>query len=129
MRWAVLLLAAGSLVTTGCGSSNTVTLQGCGATFPAPLYKRWFLEFYLEHPEVQTSYQAIGSGAGVRQFSEGLVDFGATDEALSEKKLREAAKRLAHREGSEPELLQIPLTAGAVAVCYNLPGDPQLRLS
>jgi phosphate transport system substrate-binding protein len=131
MRGVWWLLATLALIPAGCASSaNTVTLKGCGATFPASLYKRWFLEFHTAHPEVRTNYQAIGSGAGVRQFSEGLVHFGGTDEALSAKKLAEAAKRLQEREGGEaPELIQIPLTAGAVAVCYNLPDSPKLRLT
>src|SRR5262249_10328385 len=108
MRWVVLLLAALALLPAGGASAaNTAAVHGSGATFPAPVYKRWFLEFYHAHPDVRTNYQAIGSGAGVQQFSEGLVHFGATDEALSTKKLADAAKRLKQREGSAPELLQI----------------------
>jgi phosphate transport system substrate-binding protein len=111
-------------------SGDVVTIQGCGATFPAPLYKRWFLEFYRENPHVRTNYQAIGSGAGMRQLAEGLVHFGATDEAQSEKKLKEIRQDLEKREGRTGiELLQVPLTAGAVALCYNIPGNPELRLS
>src|SRR5580765_3922441 len=91
---AMLAVSAG-----GCGPSDTVTIQGCGATFPAPMYQRWFLEYYLAHPDVRVNYQAIGSGAGIQQFTEGLVHFGASDEALSEKKLNEIAKKLGEREG------------------------------
>ena len=58
-----------SLSMTSClAPADSVTLQGCGATFPAPLYKRWFLEYYKKNPAVRVNYQAIGSGAGVRQF-------------------------------------------------------------
>jgi phosphate transport system substrate-binding protein len=117
-------------VTSCARSGDVTTLQGCGATFPAPLYKRWFLEFYRAHPNVRTNYLAIGSGAGIRQFSEGLVNFGATDEAQSEKKLKEIRQDIERREGREGiELLQVPLTAGSVALCYNLPGGPELRLN
>jgi len=113
----------------GCGPSDAVTIQGCGATFPAPLYQRWFLEYYLAHPDVRVNYQAIGSGAGIQQFSEGLVHFGASDEALKESKLKEIAKKLSEREGRPVELIQVPLTGGSVAICYNLPGKPAIKLT
>src|SRR6516165_3400428 len=94
-----VLLAALAVSANGCAPSDTVTIQGCGATFPAPLYQRWFLEYYLAHPDVRVNYQAIGSGAGIQQFSEGLVHFGASDEALKEAKLQEIATALGTREG------------------------------
>src|SRR5262245_60989539 len=96
-RCAVLLMAA-ALLPAGCAPADTVTIQGCGATFPAPLYERWFLEFYELHPNVRVNYQAIGSGAGVSQFEEGLVHLGASDEALKEKRLQEIAAILSKRE-------------------------------
>jgi phosphate transport system substrate-binding protein len=126
-RWALLLAAA--CVLPGCGPSDTVTIQGCGATFPAPLYERWFLEFYLLNPKVRVNYQAIGSGAGVQQFEEGLVHFGASDEALKEERLKAIAKTLSDREGKPVEVVQIPMTAGAVALSYNLPNNPPLKLT
>jgi phosphate transport system substrate-binding protein len=125
----VALLLASSV---GCGPSDTVTLQGCGATFPAPLYKRWFLEFYREHPKVRVNYQSIGSGAGIQQFEEGLVQFGATDEALKPERLQAIAAKLSKLDGYEVELLQVPLTGGSVAICYNVPGvsnETPLKLS
>ena len=94
----VLLLGILLGSSVGCGASNTVTIQGCGATFPAPLYKRWFLEFYRENPDVRVNYQAIGSGAGIQQFKEGLVAFGATDEALKKETLNEIARKLSDKE-------------------------------
>src|SRR5262245_7004422 len=129
-RHVLFLLAAAlpfglSLTLCGCAPADAITLQGCGATFPAPLYKRWFLEYYLHHPQVRTNYQAIGSGAGQRQLAEGLVEFGATDESLDRKKLAGIAK---HLHLAEQDLLQVPLTAGAVALCYNLPGVTDLKL-
>jgi phosphate transport system substrate-binding protein len=102
------------------GAGDDITLQGAGATFPAPLYKRWFLEYYKLHVDVRVNYQPIGSGAGIRQFTEGLIHFGASDAAMSD---QEIEKVLAGVQ-------LIPLTAGAVAVSYNLPGNPaKLRLS
>jgi phosphate transport system substrate-binding protein len=124
----LLLLACMALLPVSCGPSDTVTIQGAGATFPAPLYKRWFLEYYKAHPNVRVNYQAIGSGAGVSQLQEGLCNFAASDEALKKEKLDEVAKALSDREGQPVELIQIPLTAGSVALCYNVPGNPELEL-
>jgi phosphate transport system substrate-binding protein len=124
----ILLLAGAALLPLSCAPSDTVTIQGAGATFPAPLYKRWFLEYYLAHPNVRVNYQAIGSGAGVSQLQEGLIDFAASDEALKKERLEEVAKALSQREGQQVELIQAPLTGGGVALCYNVPGDPELEL-
>jgi phosphate transport system substrate-binding protein len=123
------LLASIALFALGCSPSNSVPIQGCGATFPAPLYKRWFLEYYRQNPEVRVNYVAIGSGAGVSQFEEGLVDFAATDEALKKDKLDALAAKLSEREHRDVELLQFPMTAGSIAICYNLPGKPALNLT
>jgi phosphate transport system substrate-binding protein len=123
------LLPVTLLLASGCAPADTVTIQGCGATFPAPLYERWFLEFYQVHPNVRVNYQAIGSGAGVSQFENALVHFGASDEALKEKRLQEIADKLSKKVGHKVEVLQIPMTAGSIALCYNLPGDPPLKLT
>jgi phosphate transport system substrate-binding protein len=124
-----LLFALALGVISGCSPTDTITIQGCGATFPAPLYKRWFLEFYQQHPDIRVNYQAIGSGAGVQQLEEGLVVFGASDEALHADRLKAIAKKLTARDHHETELLQFPLTGGCVAICYNVPGNPALKLS
>src|SRR5580693_4033091 len=105
----VILLAALLGASLGCGPSDTVTIQGCGATFPAPLYKRWFLEYYRKHPDVRVNYQAIGSGAGIQQLEEGLVLFGATDEALKPDRLKAIAKKLSELDHYTVDLVQIPL--------------------
>jgi phosphate transport system substrate-binding protein len=120
-----LLLALGCCLPLSCGPAGT-DLGGAGATFPAPLYKRWFLEYYASHPDVRVNYQAIGSGAGIRQFSSGLVDFGASDAAMSDQEIEAAVKQQPERQG----VLLLPMTAGSVAVCYNVPGAPaDLKLS
>jgi phosphate transport system substrate-binding protein len=95
-------------------------LQGAGATFPAPLYKRWFLEYYKRHPDVRVNYQGIGSGAGIRQFTNQLVDFGASDAAMSDKEI----------EKVKAGVQLLPMTAGSIAICFNIPDGPtELRLS
>ncbi len=124
----MLLLTAAALLPLSCAPSDTITIQGAGATFPAPLYKRWFLEYYLAHPNVRLNYQAIGSGAGVSQLQEGLTSFAASDEALKKERLEEVSKTLSEREGRNVELIQVPLTGGAVALCYNVPGNLELKL-
>ena len=97
-----------------------VTLQGTGATFPAPLYQRWFTEFNKVHPEVQINYQALGSGAGVKQFQDGLVNFGASDAAMTDEEIA------AVKDG----VVLLPMTAGSIVLAYNLPGAPaELKLS
>src|SRR5262245_27738400 len=103
----VLLLTALVGAAAGCGPSDTVTIQGCGATFPAPLYKRWFLEYYKQNPNVRVNYQAIGSGAGIQQFEEGLVLFGATDEALKAERLKDIAVKLSKLDDYRVELIQV----------------------
>ena len=100
--------------------SGPITLQGSGATFPAPLYQRWFVEYNKTHPEVQVNYQAIGSGAGIKQFQQGLTDFGASDAAMTEEQMA------ATKNGVQ----LIPMTAGIIVLTYNLPGAPSnLKLS
>jgi phosphate transport system substrate-binding protein len=121
-RWAVsLLVFALSCMPIACDDlGDDVVLQGSGATLPAPLYKRWFLEYYKRHPDVRVNYQAIGSGAGIRQFTERLVDFAASDAAMTDKEI----------EKIDAGVQLLPMTAGAIAVSYNLPdGMPVLRLS
>ncbi|MBE3577856.1 MAG: phosphate ABC transporter substrate-binding protein PstS [Limnochordales bacterium] len=96
-----------------------VTLSGAGATFPQPLYEKWFAEYNRQNPSVRINYQGIGSGGGIRAITERNVDFGATDAPLTDEQLQAAPGRLLH----------IPTVAGAVAVVYNLPGVERLRLT
>jgi phosphate transport system substrate-binding protein len=105
---------------SGGGSSS---LSGAGASFPAPLYQRWFADYNKTNPGTQISYQSVGSGAGVEQFLAGTVDFGATDAPL---KPEERAKFKA-KYGAEP--IQVPMTGGSVVFAYNLEGVKDLKLS
>jgi len=102
---------------SGGGPSASRELQGAGATFPAPLYQRWFQDLAGRN-EARVNYQSVGSGAGVRQFQAGTVDFAASDKPLS------AEDAAAITRG----VVQLPMTAGAIAVAYNNPGC-SLRLS
>ena len=113
-------IACGGLL-MGCGSKNLSapvnTLQGAGASFPAPIYQHWFSDLAANNA-IQVNYQSVGSGAGVRQLIANTVDFAASDTPVSSKD-RQLVKR---------GVVEIPLTAGAIAVAYNLPGC-QLKLS
>jgi len=100
--------------------SSGTDLTGAGATFPYPIYSRWFAD-YAQKTGVKINYQSIGSGGGIRQLSEQTVDFGASDAPMSDAELAKA------KGGA---VLHIPIVLGAVAVTYNLPGAPQsLRLT
>jgi phosphate transport system substrate-binding protein len=125
LRQTLCLLAAAALCgpLASCAPSG-VTIQGSGATFPAPLYKRWFLEYYQKHEAVRVNYQAIGSGAGIRQFTEGLTAFGASDAAMNPKEIK------TFKDIRKSDVVLLPMTAGSVVLCYNLEGvNKPVRLS
>ena len=88
------------------------TLTGAGATFPYPVYSRWFSEYHKLHPDVEINYQSIGSGGGIRQVTAGTVDFGASDMPMTDKQLKEA----------KTTILNIPTVLGADVPAYNIPG-------
>jgi phosphate transport system substrate-binding protein len=125
MKKALLGLMVGGLVifslTVGLAlADNLLLINGAGATFPYPLYSKWFYEYTKVDPTVNFNYQAIGSGGGIRQITAETVDFGASDGALTDEQMKQAPG----------ELLHIPMTAGAVVITYNLPGISQhLKLS
>ena len=99
--------------------ATRVDLTGAGATFPYPLYARWFND-YAQRTNVRINYQSIGSGGGIRQMLAGTVDFGATDVPMTDAELAEARSPIIH----------VPTVLGAVAITYNLPGlQRPLRLS
>jgi phosphate transport system substrate-binding protein len=86
-------------------------INGAGATFPFPLYSKWFTEYQKVDPEVQINYQSIGSGGGIRQFTEKTVDFGASDAPMTDEQIAKVQ-----------DVLHIPTVLGAVVLTYNLPG-------
>ena len=87
MRKIVLLLVCVLLAMPVVGQT---TLNGAGATFPYPIYSKWFSEYHKVHSEVQINYQSIGSGGGIRQVTAGTVDFGASDMPMTDKQLQDA---------------------------------------
>ncbi|MBI4165650.1 MAG: phosphate ABC transporter substrate-binding protein PstS [Acidobacteria bacterium] len=90
-------------------------VNGAGATFPYPVYSKWFDEYHKLHPEIQINYQSIGSGGGIRQVLAGTVDFGATDGPMSDEQLGQA----------KAPILHFPTVLGAVVPTYNIPGVTQ----
>jgi phosphate transport system substrate-binding protein len=92
------------------------TLNGAGATFPNPIYSKWFSEYHKLHSDVQINYQSIGSGGGIRQVTEGTVDFGASDMPMTDGQLAEAQGKL------KTKVLNLPSVLGAVVPAYNIPG-------
>src|SRR5436309_16026437 len=88
----ILLLLSAALALALPVSSQT-TLNGAGATFPYPMYSKWFSEYNKVHPEVQINYQSIGSGGGIRQVTEGTVAFGASDMPMTDDQLKEAESK------------------------------------
>jgi phosphate transport system substrate-binding protein len=92
------------------------TLNGAGATFPNPIYSKWFSEYGKLHSGIQVNYQSIGSGGGIRQVTEGTVDFGASDMPMTDGQLAEAEGKL------KTKILNLPTVLGAVVPAYNIPG-------
>jgi phosphate transport system substrate-binding protein len=87
-------------------------LNGAGATFPNPIYSKWFSEYHRLHPDIEINYQSIGSGAGIQQLTTGTVDFGASDRPMTDAQLQAANQKILH----------IPTVLGADVVAYNIPG-------
>lgn len=107
---ALCIAAALSLTSV---QADTITLNASGATFPAPIYGRWFAEYSDAHKNVHINYQGVGSGAGIKSFTGGLTDFGASDLAMSD------AEIAAVKDGG---VVLLPMTAGSIVLSYNLPG-------
>jgi phosphate transport system substrate-binding protein len=120
MKRIILAIGAGALILSLAvpGCVGEPALLGAGATFPQPLYSKMFDAYYNQF-KVKINYQGIGSGAGIEQLSKKTVDFGATDSFMSDEDLANATA----------EILHVPIALGAVSVTYNLPNNPQIRLS
>src|SRR5262245_25573440 len=120
MKTAWITAAALLLTNAFVQQAATQTLiNGAGATFPYPIYSKWFDEYTKVDPEVRFNYQSIGSGGGIKQVTARTVDFGATDGPMSDEQLKTAPA----------ELLHIPTVLGAVVATYNLPNAPKLRFT
>ncbi|HBA88123.1 MAG TPA: phosphate ABC transporter substrate-binding protein PstS [Geobacter sp.] len=112
MKMAIMALALIATVGTAGQSSAETLINGAGATFPYPLYSKWFSEYAKIDKSVKFNYQSIGSGGGIKQITAQTVDFGASDKFLSDEELKAAPGKLIH----------IPTVMGAVVITYNLPG-------
>ena len=106
--WIVLFAAAAAMA-----ASAAETINAAGATFPAPIYQKWFEEFHKVHPDIQINYQSIGSGGGIRQLTEGTVDFGASDMPMTDEQMSKITKY---------KVLHFPTVLGGVVPTYNVPG-------
>src|ERR1700688_3297837 len=120
-----VLPAALALTLSGCGgdsgqaSAGAVKLQGAGASFPAPLYNKWFKAYSTAHQNVLVDYQSVGSGSGVKSVIDHTVDFGASDAAMKPEDMAKV-----------PGGVQLfPMTAGSIVLAYNLKGVDALKLS
>ncbi len=113
MRRLILLLLCALVALPVVGQT---TLNGAGATFPYPMYSKWFSEYHKLHADIQVNYQSIGSGGGIRQVTEGTVDFGASDMPMTDGQLAEAQTK------RKTKILNIPSVLGADVPAYNIPG-------
>ncbi|MCE0484958.1 MAG: phosphate ABC transporter substrate-binding protein PstS [Methylacidiphilales bacterium] len=109
----VLSALAVAVLGATVAQADPITLNASGATFPAPLYGRWFQEYNKLHPDVRVNYQGVGSGSGIKSFTAGLTDFGASDAAMSDTEIA------AVKDGG---VVLLPMTAGSIVLCYNVPG-------
>ncbi|MBI2835716.1 MAG: phosphate ABC transporter substrate-binding protein PstS [Acidobacteria bacterium] len=120
-----VLMSVAAIGATACGgggpeqtrpmSRQPLTINGAGATFPYPIYSKWFDEYHKRHPDVQINYQSIGSGGGIRQLLAGTIDFGATDSPMTDEQLAKATSQVLH----------FPTVLGAIVPSYNLPDVTQ----
>ena len=117
---AAILLATSTIMTGTVYAQSSITINGAGATFPFPLIDTWRVDYQKVKPDVNINYQSIGSGGGVKQFTEKTVDFGATDAPLTQNESQKA-----------PGAVHIPETIGSVVAAYNIPSIPDkgLKLS
>src|SRR5438309_10123087 len=114
------LIALIALAITSVASAQKIQINGAGATFPNPIYSKWFSEYNKMHPNVEINYQSIGSGGGIRQLSAGTVFFGASDGPMTNDQIYAAGFPILH----------LPTVLGGVVPVYNIPGfDGELRFT
>lgn len=107
------------MLTMAMGVAQAQKLTGAGASFPYPIYSKWFSEYSTAHPGVEVNYQSIGSGGGITQVTKGLVDFGASDMPMADAQLAASPIKLIH----------IPTVLGAVVPVFNIPGVTDIKFS
>src|SRR5215469_6805533 len=109
----LLMCAVALAISASAASTN---LNGAGASFPNPIYQKWFSEYHTAHSDVQINYQSVGSGAGIQQLTSGTVDFGASDMPMKDEQIAD----LKTKRGVD--VLNLPTVLGAVVPAYNVPG-------
>jgi len=114
-----LKMLSAAILVAMAATAGAQNLTGAGATFPNPIYSRWFSEYSNSHPGVHINYQSVGSGAGIRQVSTKIVDFGASDGPMTDQQIHDSLIKLVH----------IPTVLGGVVPVYNLPGVASLNFS
>jgi len=116
-----LAVTVGSALLAGSAAAQSTTrLTGAGATFPQPIYQKWMLEYHAAHPDIEINYQGIGSGGGIRQFTDHTVDFGASDGPMTDAQI----------QAVNGDVYHIPTVLGSVVPTYNIPGvTAQLRFT
>src|SRR5437867_10090624 len=115
-----LLIALGATLLATAATAQKIQINGAGATFPNPIYSKWFSEYHKAHPNVEINYQSIGSGGGIRQLSAGTVFFGASDGPMTNEQIQAAGFRILH----------LPTVLGGVVPVYNVPGvDAELHFT
>lgn len=116
-KFALVAVSAIGFLTSSLMAATLI--NGAGATFPYPLYSKWFTEYQKVSPQTQINYQSIGSGGGIRQFTDKTIDFGATDTPMTDDQLKKVGEPVLH----------IPTAIGSVVISFNIPGVKQLKLN
>ena len=114
-----LATMAGVILLIGGAAAQKIQINGAGATFPYPIYSKWFSEYNTLHPDVQINYQSIGSGGGIRQLQAQTVFFGATDGPMTPEQMQQAPGKVLH----------FPTVLGAVVPVYNIPNVTEVKFS
>jgi phosphate transport system substrate-binding protein len=126
MKYLTILVLVFAFIASSCGKKEeggSVQLNGAGATFPFPIYSKWFDEYAKVNKDAKFNYQSIGSGGGIKQITEGTVDFGATDAPMTPEETKNAETK------SGTKIHHISTVLGAVVLTYNVPGVEKLNLT
>jgi phosphate transport system substrate-binding protein len=116
MKRIVGMVLVGLALASFLVAQATLSITGAGATFPYPMYSKWFDEYHKKNPSLEINYQSIGSGGGIKQITEGTVDFGASDGPMTDEQLK------AYQDKHGFGILHFPTVLGAVVPTYNIPG-------
>lgn len=130
MKLIIVVLISFLICSCGGDKQNTAVnkpgeqINGAGATFPYPIYSKWFNEYAKINKDAKINYQSIGSGGGIKQITEGTVDFGATDSPMSNDEIQKADTK------NNNKIIHIPTVIGSVVLTYNIPGvDKSINLT